>query len=772
MPRQLEETPPRPERLQELRDHVRVLDQLHDDVVALLDANRPEKLVSTISDTVMAVAEEHDASWLRGAADQIHAQWKLIWLTGGAANVEPLRADVGRATRALPAAVNDWRARQDARDSLDAQLTEVRTQPRGNIASQLSASDRETTLQEEVAGAARRAHECMTNVLRVVAPEGYEFEPSRDYEREWLEVEAASDSTDREVKQEAAEQLRRREMADGTVEGTAIGSVPEADAGEVGEGREDDGSSSDEPEPAFGGGSAWPASSDDGAHGAPAATHDDDEKSPETSSESGTALPEAALSADSRVRFDSAIVALWQSVDIRPGIAYHIARLLAEQDCTDPLLPPADVVVAATLADCIRSADGAVVEALRPVLARIEGSPSVQQQDAIGLLLLSGTLRPALLAPVTGAISLLRRVTLSTRFAPVSRLAGIIADHAERLRGIRLDASLLSAAFSATEWQEKFDDFSWRVRNWHDKAEQRRNKAAAARRVWARWLHTDGCLGELVRLLSKKDPGEKQKIQKFLKRLSDPKDFTKPVNETNENETKGREGAHSDVVGEALNQLKNHAQPVLDLGAEWLRLVDVRPDPKGFVENSLVRLRRDLGREAPLVAEVLTAFDSDDLLALRAAAGRAARSVEALRGIISGDEPTEPGGTAQTVGFDERPDAILSRDLLYVTDLKLDATYAPVKAQGGEKTLELLADTDAHVRTMGAACDRRIELGDLTGARLACDFLETWADAGSEPRRVAVKRAFDVRRRNLADEVEKLEEATEEAFQSGQIGGG
>ena len=145
--------PPRPERLQELRDHVRVLDQLHDAVVALLDANRPEKLVATISDTVMAVAEEHDASWLRGAADQIHAQWKLIWLTGGAANVEPLRADVGRATRALPAAVNDWRARQDARDSLDAQLTEVRTQPRGNIASQLSASDRETTLQEEVAGA-------------------------------------------------------------------------------------------------------------------------------------------------------------------------------------------------------------------------------------------------------------------------------------------------------------------------------------------------------------------------------------------------------------------------------------------------------------------------------------------------------------------------------------------------------------------------------------------------------------------------------------------
>lgn len=267
--------PPRPERLQELRDQVRVLDQLHDEVVAFLDANRPEKLVATISDTVMAVAEEHDASWLRGAADQIHAQWKLIWLTGGAANVEPLRADVGRATRALPAAVNDWRTHEDARDSLGAQLTELRTQPRGNIASQLSASDRETTLQEEVARAARRAHECMMNLLRVVAPEGYEFEPSRDYEREWLTVEAASDSTDGEVKQEAANQLRRRAVADGTVEGMPIGSVPEVDAGAVGEGRKDDVSSSDEPATRPSGGSARPAPSDDG----PTATHDDEEKS-------------------------------------------------------------------------------------------------------------------------------------------------------------------------------------------------------------------------------------------------------------------------------------------------------------------------------------------------------------------------------------------------------------------------------------------------------------------------------------------------------------
>ena len=280
-------------------------------------------------------------------------------------------------------------------------------------------------MQAAVADATKRAREGLLSVLRVVAPEGHEFSPSRDYVHEWLDATSGSDSVPADLTPGTTEQHAVLKLA---ADSNEVESVTEVDSGDHQGSRLEDAASITTLAP----------SSDGGA----TAAGEHREVSAETPSASAAVVPEVESLTSPGSQFENAIAALWQSVDERPGIAYHIARLLADQGCQDPSLPPADLVAAAMLADSVQSADDAVVEGLRPILARIEvldlSCEDVRLQDAVNLMLFCATFRPALFAPVTVAAPLLRRVALSGSLAPVAKLVDVVAGHAEGLHGFTL----------------------------------------------------------------------------------------------------------------------------------------------------------------------------------------------------------------------------------------------------------------------------------------------------------------------------------------------
>ena len=722
--------PPEPELLQDLQEQVRTLEQLHSTIVSRLSTSQSKNLVTNLVSAMRSLASEHDVPWLQGALDQIHAQWSLVWLATDVVDLELVRADVERASRALPALVREWRACQEARGKLEAELNELRAQSAADLASQLTVSGHEASLQAEAADATTRARECMLSVLRTVAPDGYTFEPTRDYATEWLRTTPSGQFT---VSEDS--------------ENVSAGNA-ELDKPPVTDPLGDDDT---DPNP---GGAAirrrpTPVDTDEAQHDPP--------QNPDAAPHHPRPVNEPEL--------DRAVATLWQSLEARPGIAYAIAHLLTEHGYTDPDVPPAELVAAVVLADHVQSPDGPIVQALRPILAHIEtldlSRHDQRQEDAINLLLFSATLKPTLLAPVTGAISLLRRLKLSSALAPVSRLMVTVADHAERLQGVRLDASLLGAAQNATVWQEKFSDLSRRVQDWHDEADTRHNKLARARRVWARWLRNDGCIGDLARLLTQDDPKNQAPIRLHLKRLRDPKDFDALVQDTDRH---GKQGRHSDIVGGALKQLHFHVQPLLSLGDEWLRLMDARPNPTGFVETTLVSLRRHLSDGGPLAHLALNTFRDGLSTPIRTAAIQAAHSLEKLCKMIDGDDFVPDPGSANEI-----PQAILSRDLLYVSALHLDGTYQPQPDQPAADILRLLVDTTSHAPTMPAACHARIGSGNLSGATLACDHLAASADADLDACRSALSRAVRLRRKELTAALEELEDAIEEIFYCGQL---
>ena len=185
--------PPQPQLLPDLREAVQSLDELHDALLAAQEANRSDQLVKRVADTIAALADEHNAPWLQNAVRQIHALWKLKYLSSDGRVADQLPEEIGRIESELPKVLGEWSDSRDAFKRLEAQLSTLSEKPSANLASLLSAESQRTKLEEAIAHDRARKQDCMLRVLEEATPEDCEFDPSRDYESEWFQSDTAGD---------------------------------------------------------------------------------------------------------------------------------------------------------------------------------------------------------------------------------------------------------------------------------------------------------------------------------------------------------------------------------------------------------------------------------------------------------------------------------------------------------------------------------------------------------------------------------------------------
>ena len=123
-------------------------------------------------------------------------------------------------------------------------------------------------------------------------------------------------------------------------------------------------------------------------------------------------------------------------------------------------------------------------------------------------------------------------------------------------------------------------------------------------------------------------------------------------------------------------------------------------------------------------------------------------------------------GDSAITGSTLAPDIILSRDLLYVTDLKVDTGLNAVSTDVAE-LLNRLQNTDAHANDMRAAFDARLEQDDFIGARLALDFIEGEEDLDACI--TSLGERIDDCRRALRTDLQSTQKRLESAFCRGQL---
>ena len=761
--------PPQPQHLKDLRRHMHVLDDLHESLVKVLETTDPEKLLQSVRKSMEETLVE--APFMQSVA-QMHSQWRLAYPIGVELDIESLSADVDRLPRELPEALKDWHAKRARKEDFDKQLEDVKRELRAitrqdaSAASshmdQFSLEDREGELHDELRASSGEIRDARNHIWAVVAPKEEKFDPGKDYR-------AALEKVDPHV--DTVCDLQR------TPDGTAVGDPPSGVEDETEDVRDGD------ELPEGGNGSSSGIASEEGGVSTELAKQKGDENrcgasragppgsvGDEARQEGGDGpTKDSALDSGAPIRGITqvpqdapATTALWRALgNGRPGIAYRIALHLADQGRPCRMRPPADVIAASMLAMHVQSADSQVVGAIRLIMERIDSTELLpddledDDKDAVSLLLFSAALRPALLAPVTGATSLLRRVHMSASLAPAYELGKVVAEHADRLQGVQLDATLLQPTLTGT-WQQEFEAFVTRVKDWHTRAGSKRNLFGRANRVWHDLLAARGCLAELTELMSSDNATNRTRVEDIRAQIGDRKAFSDLVRRTDRKSQMG-----DPIQGKAFNQLWNDVQEAVELSGKWLRLVATKPDPGGFLAQRIESLRDAIEQYGRNAIVALDQGGSVDRRVSCAAALKYARhAVNDLLQLF--------GNSIESAASDLDPDVILSRDLLYVTELDLDMKFRPVRKDVGG-WLDLLLNTDSHAKTPRAAFDARFARNDLIGAQLACEFVEDVGDSDADDLRASLVEKIDEYCQKLRADRARAEANLEGAFCRGQI---
>ena len=708
--------PLQPELLDELSRRVNALTDLRGPVTEALNRAAPEEFLQRV-DAILAEPAEGDDSPIAAWTDRIAAQWRSEYPPADDPDVESLRADVERLDADLPSAVAAWRAALGRRAGVEARLQETgrRAEQEDDPLKRLEAQDHLAELQQQLGGAADELQRARDHIFQVVAPADHVFDPRRDYY--------------------SGEESATPEPQD------PAGSVPKPTA----ETTDTDEAETDETE-------AETTDTGESAAG-------DAEPGTDPAPSDGTPVPPEPPPADRRET--SAVDGVWRALGAgRPSIAYHIARLRAEHAHETAPGTLVDIISASMLASHVHSPDSESARDLRPILERIDPSALLRderrqpERDSLSLLLFSATLRPALFAPTTGASALLRAVSLSDDLNPVYDLATRVAYHADRLRGVRLHASLLRSSQTGT-WQEQFAALTERVRAWHASADSKRNIYGPATKVWRDLIGRDGLLAKLVEHISDSDTSSRSDVQVIHDQISDRRTFNHLIRRADHRPRRGDQ-----IEGRALRQMWNDVQPAVHLSGEWLSLMATRPDTAGFIARRIEALHDDLEREGHRAIDALDkSVDSPPSAGPLAVTSTHARNaVNELLQLFDSDAALTESSLDANV--------LRSRDLLYVTEVDIDASFNPVSTDE-IRLLDRLLDTSAHADTMRGAFDARLERHDFIGARLALDFIE-----GEENPDVCITslgKRIDGRRRALRADLQSTQNRLESAFCRGQL---
>ncbi|MCY3840745.1 MAG: hypothetical protein OXH09_19205, partial [Gammaproteobacteria bacterium] len=388
---------------------------------------------------------------------------------------------------------------------------------------------------------------------------------------------------------------------------------------------------------------------------------------------------------------------------------------------------------------------------------------SASARDALNLLLFVATLRPALFSAQQGAsVPLLRRVELSGALSAVYRLATTIADYAERLLSVQLDAPTLSTMLDEGVWKDRIAAIAESAAKWRDGATAATFLFAPASYVWQHLLGKSGVLGELARLLRSDRPADFPRVREIARLLDDRKAVHALIHETDEQH---RHSHGNQIDGRALIQLENRLEEPRDLAHEWLRTMEARPGGTGFVETTIEALRDaiDIDTLAPAALDAIHQVGATSpATPLANALGCAGRAVESLVGLFKSS-----GDTSLTASVG--PVQALSDDLLRVTTLSIDSTGTIQDPQDSDEVLALLVDSDAHATTLVEAYDKRLDRGDLYGADAACKSTTTKEDQVADAARERLDEAIASSRAALQRQLYDLTECLEHTFVLGEV---
>lgn len=268
--------------------------------------------------------------------------------------------------------------------------------------------------------------------------------------------------------------------------------------------------------------------------------------------------------------------------------------------------PPIELFEATLLSDYLHLPDGIVADELRQILEQYPPPEQLSHgssRDLYVMLALAGTLRPALLAPQSGALAFLTALKPSEQLGSVYRFADAIGERCQQLQGVRIDSTVLRGVSSDAIWEAEREKLILDAKEWKTHALHRTIKYAPATKVWQKWLRPNGLINQLMTLVVSGASGENTSIKEIIAKLEDRKNFEDLVRRTDRVEIGRRRG--QDIHASALDQLYANACEAVKLAHRHISLCISNPSQSDFLIRALAELRERADELAPSASEEL-----------------------------------------------------------------------------------------------------------------------------------------------------------------------
>ncbi len=689
-------SPPKVDALAQIKLTVGELDKIEQSVRAHLVTISSERLISRVEELINELTIEEAFSWLD---DTVSKQLKTRWLeVGQSLSPDQIKEEFKRLEEEVPNASEHVQNLATTLSEVTQKLDNLRTEEPTNFKIRCLWEEKLNEQEEKLPDLRREQSKARVELLSKLSPLGETFKLSQDGIESRpsgdtpvpVEEDPFSEKSDIDEKRHA-EQTEEIEIEDVSVKDL------------------DDVDPVDQPQ------------NIEETHSEQNIENDSEPQKPLTITSTqrvDIGKPKSGSVADTRLDLarTRVIDALLESP---PRFAYvvQVCRLI-NRFSLDTDLPPVKLFEAMLLSDRLQLPDANVAFELKQVLEQVleqfsspEKITDGSNRDLHVMLVLAGTLRPALLAPQSGALVFLTALKPSERLGTVYQLANVIIEGSEKLQGVRVDSSILRGADSKAVWETKREQLVSDVVEWKKQAPYRTIKYAPATKVWQKWLKTDGYIHQLLSPIAPGSNGNSTTIKEILTKLGDRKSFEELVKNTDRSELGRRRGEN--IHSKALNQLYALTREAVDLARRHLSLNSSIPAQSDFLTNTLADIRDSFENLAPIALQELDSFMGEEKSLLSGAANSAIYALKRFREIL----------TTGYTGGDQEPDPkeLIGSGLFGFSSIHIDDNGMP---EGDpEQALNALLSTDKP-EEYESALERYLTVGDLKTAKRVANWIE------------------------------------------------
>ena len=472
-------------------------------------------------------------------------------------------------------------------------------------------------------------------------------------------------------------------------------------------------------------------------------------------------LARAALKTeDDAVRGEALTALAWRLVhDGNRDLAFQFAADLERRWPMAHTPLPATLARATALAMHVQSENGDLYgflkhdlrAALEEVPARGDGHVGLSSR----LLLAAASLRPALLAPHSGAASTLREAHLGSEFQQLNAFAKPVWEFGDR--GVPLNPEALEGAQSKAAWDDKLTTLRADATNWWKGAQSVAIVTRTAAGTWREMLESSGVVARMLAPVREglAEPALLRQSRDLVEEFDSDAALGAEANRIYGLKHRGQ------LVEPALKKIVRLGREAARLSRRWLVLHESRPDGTlGYLLKHAAELRTKIeSHSGKAIAELRNLTVGSDEIALAAAVTYAIEAVENVCALFAGrgQEPEPPSRL------------LLHACLLRFPELDLNENWEP--REGTEPVSLVVAHAlgDGEFIDWPEAFEQQARKRDHEATNRIIELLEWRDDPAVDKLRVKQEQQIESCRAALLREVRETRSQLDRAMRQGLI---